>query len=124
MKTMIIAGALTLLIASCAAQEKQPTPAHGRTKYEVVDTTGFYLYKAQQLVPQIKGYPHYATAYFFSTDNANIQPLTIPNLKKAFPSVPAFHYALDAHFRSNEELTAWDPYQKIYKVKYLYLHSK
>jgi hypothetical protein len=88
-------------------------------KYELMDTVLFNLYRTQKPIVNAKGFPPYATYYFFKTTNNKILPLTIQYLKEAYPSVPSFHYALDAHFRSDAELIAWDPWQHVYKVKYL-----
>jgi hypothetical protein len=135
MKTIIIVAAISLLTEECTRAQVKPVIASTDTKlfsvkdqathttYDVLDTIGFYIYRGQKLVPQVKGYPRYVPAYFFSTKSTGIQPLTIQNLKNAFPSVPAFHYALDAHFRSDEELMAWDHFQQVYKVKYLLKQS-
>lgn len=93
-----------------------------KTPYRIVDTAGFYIYYRNKQAEPAQGKGSYRTdTYFFSThaDNA-IQLLTMDNLKKAFPGNRSFQYALDAHFRSDKDLAAWDAYGKMYKVKYLY----
>ncbi len=89
-------------------------------KYELLDTVLFNLYRTQKPIVNAKGFPPYATYYFFKTTNNKILPLTIQYLKEGLSiRTPLFHYALDAHFRSDAELVAWDPWQHVYKVKYL-----
>lgn len=132
MKRTVITIAISVLVGSASfangngqgaqAQRKAGKKQYeivGRVKYELLDTTLFNVYRAQRPMASAKGIPPYTTAYFFKTINGVIRPLTIQYLKKNWSSVPAFHYALDAQFRSDSELSAWDPYQKMYKVKYL-----
>lgn len=90
--------------------------------YRIVDTAGFYIYYRNMQAEPAKGKGSLRTdTYFFSTHAGNaIQLLTLDNLKKAFPGNRSFQYALDAHFRSDKDLVAWDAYGKTYKVKYLY----
>jgi hypothetical protein len=59
--------------------------------------------------------------YFFSVSpDGVLQPLTIENLKNAFPDDHHFHYSIDANFKSDRELMAYDKFQKCYKIKYLF----
>ncbi len=59
----------------------------------------------------------YEPMYFFSTDAASApQPLTKANLKAAFPNNHKFHDALDAQFREDDELNAYDSFHKMYKL--------
>lgn len=92
------------------------------TAYRIVDTAEFYIYYRNMQAGPNKGKGTLrADTYFFSTQaNNTIQLLTLDNLKKAFPGNRSFQYALDAHFRSDKDLAAWDAYGKTYKVKYLY----
>ena len=93
------------------------------TAYRIIDTAGFYVYHRCMQTEQKKGFVKTDT-YFFSTQADNtIQRLNSDNLKKAFPGNQTFQYALDAHFRSDKDLVAWDPYNKTYKIKYLYSQS-
>lgn len=93
--------------------------------YRIMDTTGLYIYYQYKPIQQPGGKGWLKTdCYFFSVSGTGpIQPLTISNVKKAFPGNHSFHYALDASFRSDKELAAYDGYQKIYKIEYLYKQS-
>ena len=95
---------------------------YNNTPYQVINTTGFFIYYRSIQTEAAKGKGLVkADAYFFSTQaDSTIQPLTVDNLKKAYPGNHEFQYALDANFRSDKDLTAWDTYQKTYKVQYLY----
>jgi hypothetical protein len=54
---------------------------------------------------------------------AILQLLTIANLKKTFPENNTFRHSLDANFRSDKELIAYDGFWKGNKVKYLFQQS-
>jgi len=96
-----------------------------KSSYRIVDTAGFYLYYRYVQFEQTKGKGLIKMdEYYFSKDSdTDIQPLTIENLKKAYPENHRFHYDIDAHFRSDRELMAYDPYSQSYKIKYLYKKS-
>ncbi|MCW3083611.1 MAG: hypothetical protein JWP12_977 [Bacteroidetes bacterium] len=72
----------------------------------VVSSTG----KTTQLVPH----------YFFSTTlSSEIYPLTLINLKKAFPGNIKFHDLLDVEFNDLKNSSAYDAVHKMYRVNYL-----
>ena len=55
--------------------------------------------------------------YFFSVDAASEpQPLTKSNVKAAYPDNHKFHDALDAQFKEDNELYAYDNFHKMYKL--------
>jgi len=59
----------------------------------------------------------YTPMYFFSTDAASApQELTKANLKNAYPENHHFHDALDAQFKEDKELYAYDKFHKMYKL--------
>jgi hypothetical protein len=93
--------------------------------FRIMDTAGFYIYYQNKIILQSGGKGSLRRdCYFFSTGGDNlIQPLTISNVKRAFPGNHSFHYLLDAYFRSDKELAAYDDYQKMYKIEYLYKQS-
>ena len=63
--------------------------------------------------------------YYFSISGAGeIQTLTLTSLKKAFPENHKLHDALDAEFKSDDQLAQYDSFHKIYKVNRLYTSNK
>lgn len=59
----------------------------------------------------------YLPMYYFSIDASAVpQPLTKTNLKKAFPDSHKFHHALDAQFKNDDELYAYDNFHNMYKL--------
>ncbi len=97
----------------------------GKGEYQVLDTAYFSLYYGYEQVEKSKGKSLVKTdEYFFSrTTESPIQLLTVENLKMAFPDNLPFHYAIEAEFKSDQELIAYDPYYKGYKLKYVYNQS-
>jgi hypothetical protein len=66
-----------------------------------------------------------AIHYYFSfSGSGEVQNLTLTNLKKAFPDNHKFHDALDAEFKSDDELATYDSFHKVYKVNRLYSNSQ
>jgi hypothetical protein len=95
------------------------------SSYKVMDTAAFFLYYQYKTEQAVKGKGNIKTdEYFFSVKgNDPIQPLTVENLKNSFPENHKFQYALDAMFKSDKELLAYDNILKMYKLKYLYAQS-
>jgi len=74
-----------------------------------------YVYQHPSHSPKEAG--KYPPMYYFSTDASSVlQPLTKANLKAAFPDNHKFHDALDAQFRNDDELSAYDSFHKMYKL--------
>src|ERR1700680_3153451 len=95
---------------------------YGNSTYQILDTAGFYIYYQYRSVEQTKGKGLVkADFYYFSKkSDDDITVLNSDNLKKAFPENHRLHYAIDANFKSDIDLAAYDSFQKTYKIKYLY----
>jgi hypothetical protein len=62
----------------------------------------------------------YLPEYYFSKDVASPpQSLTLTNVKATFPENHKFHDALDAQFKSDKELYAYDSFHKMYKLNWI-----
>ena len=95
----------------------------GHRAYQVLDTAGFYLYSYNKLV-QGEKIARPTTVYYFSVKaNDPVQELTLTNLERAFAENARFRYALEAQFRSDKDLIAYDGLLKTYKIKYLYTQA-
>jgi hypothetical protein len=76
------------------------------------------LYKVE--IMQTKAATPKTYTYYFSKDaSSTLQDLTKVNLKAAFPTNHKFHDELDANFKSDSELTAYDSFHKMYKVNHI-----
>lgn len=79
------------------------------------------LYKYNHPAHSAKEAGNYTTRYFYQIDSAGaILPLTKENLKRSTPSSHKFHEELDAQFKSDSDLAAYDTFHKMYKLNWLY----
>ena len=97
---------------------------HGEP-YLLVDTASFAMYYRSKTEEANKGKELVKRdQYFFSKDpDGELIPLTVENLKNAFPGNYRFHYSLDAYFKFDKDLTAYDKFEKKYKIKSVYNQS-
>ena len=94
----------------------------GNQAYEIVDTTGFYMYK-RTFTTAGKGGTRVTEYYFSKTGTDGLVALTKQNMEDAFASDTQFRYALESEFNSDKDLISYDSYLKAYKVKHLYLET-
>ena len=82
------------------------------------DALLLYVYQHPSHSP--KEAERYVPAYFFSSDAASApQALSIANVKAAFPDNHKLHDAIDAQFKSDKELYAYDQFHKMYKLNWI-----
>ncbi|TKK66302.1 hypothetical protein FC093_17100 [Ilyomonas limi] len=122
--SVLIVTMFCLLSFNQVNAQKEPITAASATKnrgYTVLNKEGaITIYKYQHRAHSPKETEKYAPAYFFTTASSDVlQPLTKDNVKKAFPDNHPFHEAIDATFRSDEELHNYDTYHKMYKLNWL-----
>ena len=96
-----------------------------KQSYLILDTAAFYLYYRYESDEKVKGKGLVKVGkYFFSKDAGSpILVLTTDNLEKTFPDNISFHYAVESHFRTDQELIGYDTYCNCYKLKYIYKQS-
>ena len=96
---------------------------HDNKAYQIIDTTGFYIYSYDKLVQQGKG-PRPTRVYYFSkkTDDAML-PLNAENIAKAFTKNPKFRYMVEVASIYDVKLDAYDTESNAYKIKELYTES-
>lgn len=90
---------------------------YDRKTYKVVDASLFPVYARQEHVVGSKARVTEIKYYFSKDARSPIMPLTINNLKHAFPHYREFHDLLDLQFRNSRELMKFDPYYSEYKLK-------
>lgn len=117
--------AISLFTASTVMAQKETITTATATKekgYTVINSgEPITIYKYQHQSHSPKEAEKYAPKYFFTTSSSNVlQELTKMNLKKAFPNDHAFHDALDAQFKEDKELIAYDDFHKMYKINRIY----
>ena len=91
--------------------------------YQIIDTTGFYIYSYDKLVQQGKGPKPTRIYYFSKKTGAEILPLTPENIAKAFPQNTKFRFMVEVASKSAISLDAYDNELNEYKIKELYAES-
>jgi hypothetical protein len=94
-----------------------------KSHYQILNTQGIFLY--DKTIESGTGMnPEIETFYYFSiTHDASILPLTISNLKDAYPKNTKFHDALDSIFKVDADLMEFDKYLKKYKLIHVFEES-
>ena len=112
-----------LFFTQAKAQDEGVTAASAtKTKgYTILNKEGpVTIYKTEDKSKPAKGTAMPGPKYFFTTASSDVlQPLTKENLKKAFPENHPFHDALDATFKSDDDLSQYDTFHKMYKVNWI-----
>ena len=99
-----------------SAADERSVRVVGTDRYQIVEARTLYIYTLDTIVR--KG--ALDKTYFFSVGpRGEILPLTILNLKKAFPENHAFHDFLDMSFKYDSDLTKYDDFHKMFKVNRL-----
>lgn len=93
------------------------------TDYHMVEKGDVWLYK-KLMVKAPKGQPEPNLNFFTVPGEDKPMPLTMENLKKAFPENHKFHDELTAQFKNDKELMAYDSFHKKTKVNHLLEMSK
>lgn len=89
-------------------------------EYLILEARTVYLYRHERSVPQPRGGSRNEPAYFFSVGgDGGVLPLTMANLKRAFPTNHRFHDDLDRTFGTDQDLIRYDDFHKMYKVNRL-----
>jgi hypothetical protein len=118
--TSVLSAAL-LVAAPTASADARNYRVSGNVRYEILEAKDIYIYSTDVLVR--KGTSE--KAFFFSAGpNGDIMPLTILNLKNAFPNNHAFHDNLDMAFKHDSDLTKYDDFHKMFRVNRLLLASE
>lgn len=95
----------------------------GNQRFPVLNSTEeVLLYKVEQ--PTVGKNPGYVRLYFSASAAAPLQPLTLLNVKRAFPSNYRLHELLDAQFPAGSDLTAWDELHGMTKLNWLLRYSQ
>ena len=116
--TLIIVAALLVAapVMAADARDVRTYRTEGNLNYQVLEAKEVYIYSLDVIVRKGAG----EKQYFFSVGaNGDIFPLTILNLKKAFPDNHAFHDDLDMFFKNDSQLTKYDEFHKMFKVNRL-----
>ena len=119
--TTLILIAVMLVATPLRAADERNYRLVGNERYQILESKDLYIYSTDVVVR--KGASE--KAFFFSVGSTGeILPLTIVNLKKAFPDNHRFHDGLDMTFKDNSQLTKYDDFHKMFKVNRLLVASE
>lgn len=95
----------------------------GNEEYEIQESREISIYvhevPARNPKDTSRGLPT-SRLYFFSIGAGGpVLPLTIQNVKQAFPNNHAFHDAVDMAFHTDDDLTQYDAFHRMFKVNRL-----
>ena len=96
---------------------------YGNKAYQIIDSTGFFIYRADKLMQQGKGYKPIKVYYFSTKADSEMLPLTLENIAITFRENKKFRLMVDAEFKSDFSLAAFDNISKAFKIKELYTES-
>lgn len=91
--------------------------------YQIIDTTGFFIYSYDRLIQQGKGPKPTRVYYFSKKNNDTVLPLTAENIEMAFPKNPKFRYLVEVAAKTDNRLDTYDKESNAYKIKELYVES-
>lgn len=99
----------------------------GNDEYEILESREVSIYAsvvpAQNPKDTSRGLPT-SRVYFFSAGAGGpVLPLTLQNLKRAFPNNHPFHDALDMAFHTDDELTQYDTFHTMFRVNRILIGS-
>lgn len=94
-------------------------------EYRILENKGIVIYLSYVKVsPYNAKSIRLAPAYFFSAGlNTPVYPLTVLNLKKAFPDNVKFHDMLDVAFGDGTPVYSYDAEHKMYSINFLLNNS-
>ena len=130
MMRSIVLVASTSIVAACASLATQQSVSSsgsvrevdGQT-YRVVRADPLYLYARDRNVVVNKRFVVVTDLFFSISPTAPLRPLTLAELKSAYPDNHRFHDALALAFERDADLVRWDSYHKEYVVSRLLRQS-
>jgi hypothetical protein len=93
-------------------------------EYQILEAKELYIYAHETPVTAGKGFRTVPTYYFSAGPDGQLLPLTLENLKWAFPDKHRFHDSLDQMFGQGQDLAQYDDFHKMFKVNRLLIASR
>ena len=116
--------AATLLLGACASLSTQQSASDGATsvrvvngeRYRVIRADPLYLYEHDRSQLEGKRLVTVTDRVFSTTAEARPRPLTLIELKRAYPDNHKFHDILTGAFANDADLMRWDGFHHEYLV--------
>ncbi|PSL45328.1 hypothetical protein CLV51_10430 [Chitinophaga niastensis] len=97
----------------------------GSNAYQLLNKGPHLLLYKRKIPASPKEFPSGKFKYYFSTDQDNtMKELTAWNIKKAFPDNTTLADQVDALFKRDDELMAYDRFHEMYKLEWLLTEKK
>lgn len=93
-------------------------------EYQILEAKELYIYEHGTNVHVGKGLRTVPTYYFSAGPKGQVLPLTLENLKQAFPDNHRFHDSLDQMFGRGQNVAQYDELHKMFKVNRLLMASR
>ena len=98
-----------------------------KNEYEILESLGLAIYAhdvpARNPKDTSRGLATSREYFFSGGAGGSVLPLTIANVKKAFPDNHAFHDGLDMTFHTDDELSQYDTFHRMFKINRLLIAS-
>lgn len=93
-------------------------------EYQILEAKELYVYEHGTNEHVGKGLRTVPTYYFSAGPSGQVLPLTLENLKRAFPDNQRFHDSLDQMFGRGQNLAQYDELHKMFTVNQLLVASR
>ena len=88
-------------------------------EYRIVEARELFIYARETQLTSGKSWRTVIDYSFSVGSGGKVLPLTLDNLKRAFPDNHAFHDSLDEMFGGGQDLALYDQFHKMFKVNRL-----
>ena len=93
-------------------------------EYVVVEAGPIYIYTSERIEHQGKPYRRVTIFSFGTAPDSALFPLTVANLKRAYPGERQFQVLIDAAAQRGDDLTAYDEVRKTYRLNLLFAQAR
>jgi hypothetical protein len=96
---------------------------YNNREYQLVESKNINIYFHEEHIAVGASYRIEKTTFFSVKPDGEIKPLTLGNLKSAYPDNHKFHEMLDEGFKDKTDISEYDTSNKMFKVNLIYEKS-
>ena len=96
----------------------------GTHEYRILEARELYIYGHEAQVPAVKGFRTVLSYSFSVGPDGPLLPLTLEDLKRAFPENDKFQDSLDVMFACGRDIARYDDFHKMFDVNRLLMASR
>jgi hypothetical protein len=93
-------------------------------EYVIVEAGPIYIYTSERIEHQGRPYKRVTVFSFSAAPDSALLPLTVANLKRAYPTERQFHVLIDAAAQRGDDLSAYDDIRKTYRLNLLFAQAR